>query len=64
MKMLTAPEVAQLLRVKPARVYELARLGMIPCLRIGRQVRFAEESLREWIACGGSTEKRQPTLRE
>jgi hypothetical protein len=38
-----------------ARVYEAARLGLIPCVRIGRQVRFDEESLREWVKSGGSS---------
>ena len=39
-----------------ARVYEAARLGLIPCVRIGRQVRFDEETLRRWIEEGGSTQ--------
>lgn len=38
-----------------ARVYEAARLGLIPCVRIGRQVRFDEDALREWVRRGGST---------
>ncbi len=37
-----------------ARVYEAARLGLIPCVRIGRQVRFDEETIREWVKAGGS----------
>ena len=37
-----------------ARVYEAARLGLIPCVRIGRQVRFDEETIREWVKAGGN----------
>ncbi len=52
--LLTAKEVAALLRVPTLRVYELARAGAIPCVRIRRQVRFPEDRLREWIARGGT----------
>ena len=39
-RLLTAKEVAQMLSVRPARVHELAREGLLPCVRLGRQVRF------------------------
>jgi excisionase family DNA binding protein len=56
MNLLTANEVAQILRVPTARVYELARRKMLPVLTLGqRQVRFEEAALREWIAAGGSS---------
>jgi len=55
MRLLTAKEVSQVLRVTPARVYELARERAIPAIRMGeRQVRFDESALREWIASGGN----------
>lgn len=55
MKLLTADEVANILRVSKARVYELARTKAIPAVTLGqRQVRFDESSLREWIASAGS----------
>jgi excisionase family DNA binding protein len=51
MRLLTADEVAGILSVSTARVYELARRNAIPALRLGqRQVRFDEMALREWIA--------------
>lgn len=57
MKLLTAKEVSQVLQVKPARVYELARERVIPSVRLGeRQVRFDESALREWIARGGANQ--------
>ena len=50
MRLLTANEVATILRVSTARVYELARIKSIPSITLGqRQVRFDETALLEWI---------------
>lgn len=55
MRLLTAQEVSEGLRVPLARVYELARTGVLPVVRLGeRQIRFNEDALREWIARGGN----------
>jgi excisionase family DNA binding protein len=54
MRFLTAKEVSVLMRIPLARVYELARQNLIPCVRMGRQIRFNEEALREWAARGGT----------
>ena len=51
--LLTAQQVAVLLQVPKARVYGLVRLGLLPGVRVGRQVRFSPDALREWIAAGG-----------
>ncbi len=56
MGLLTVHEVAELLRVTPARAYAMAREGIFPLgvvVRLGRQVRFNEAALREWVAAGG-----------
>ena len=51
MRLLTAKEVANILRVSTARVYELARTNAIPSITLGqRQVRFDETILRDWFA--------------
>ncbi len=50
MKVLLAGEVAELLKVPVPRVYELAREGRIPHVRIGRQVRFRQEAMEAWLA--------------
>ena len=56
MRLLTANEVANILRVSTARVYELARIKSIPSITLGqRQVRFDETALLEWI--GSSVSK-------
>ena len=59
MRLLTAKETAGVLQVTLPRVYELARLGLIPSVRMGRQIRFDEDKLREWATRGGSAEMRQ-----
>jgi putative molybdopterin biosynthesis protein len=51
--LLTAQQVAVLLQVPTARVYQLAREGLIPTVRLGRQVRVSASALNEWIADGG-----------
>ena len=56
MRLLTAKETAEILQVTQPRVYELARSGLLPCVRMGRQIRFDQEKLREWAARGGSVE--------
>lgn len=53
-RLLTADEVAPYLRVPTARVYEMARLDLIPAIRMKRQVRFLESALREWLERGGT----------
>jgi excisionase family DNA binding protein len=56
MKLLTASEVASILKVSKARVYELARTRAIPSITLGlRQIRFDEDSLRDWIGRSSST---------
>lgn len=50
---ITVPEVAKFLRIPEARAYELVRLGILPCIRLGRQVRVARSALDAFIARGG-----------
>lgn len=42
---LTAQEVAQLLRVNIKTVYENAKAGSIPCIQLGRHFRFSREAI-------------------
>jgi excisionase family DNA binding protein len=48
--LLTATELASQWRVPRARVYELAKAGAIPSVRLGRQLRFPERALEQFIA--------------
>jgi excisionase family DNA binding protein len=52
-RLLKAEEVAPTLGVPTLRVYELARTGLLPCVRLGRQVRFAPAALEAFVASGG-----------
>jgi len=55
MKILTVKETADALRVKPQRVYRMMRNDGLPYIRLGRQVRVDEDSLKTWLAahrCG------------
>lgn len=54
MRLLTAKDVSVVMQIPLSRVYELARLKLIPSVRMGRQVRFDETKLREWAENGGS----------
>ena len=53
MKLLNVDEVASVFGVRRWRIYDLARAGLIPAVRVGRQLRFSEDALRDWICAGG-----------
>lgn len=58
MRLLNAKEVAAILQVSPARIYELAKQGILPSVRIGaRQIRSEETGLIQWIEHGGRFDK-------
>ena len=46
---LTPQEAANLLRVKPAWVYEAVRDGRLPHVKFGRQLRFIRLDLEHWV---------------
>ena len=48
-KLLTAEEVAELLKVNTEWVWAQARAGRIPHVRLGRYRRFRESALNEWL---------------
>lgn len=54
MRLIQAKRASEVLSVSLARLYELARLGIIPVVRLGpRQIRFDEDALTEWVRQGG-----------
>ena len=57
MQLLTANQIAAKLQVSKIRIYEMARTGLIPCVRMGRQIRFDEQAIQKWIARGGTSDK-------
>ena len=48
--LLRPDEAAHLLSVKTSWVYEAVRAGRVPCLRVGRHIRFTRGMLEEWLA--------------
>jgi excisionase family DNA binding protein len=47
--LLTAEEVAGLLRVTKGWVYAAARAGQIPHVRLGRYIRYRADAIARWI---------------
>jgi len=49
-QLLTADEVAKLLRLPASTIYDLARTGRLPHLKIGRALRFSRSDLEVHLA--------------
>ncbi|MGH2850132.1 MAG: helix-turn-helix domain-containing protein [Solirubrobacteraceae bacterium] len=48
--LLTCDDAAELLRVRVSWVYEAVRDGRLPCIRVGRHIRFTRSMLERWLA--------------
>ena len=48
--LLTAAAAAELLAVRTSWVYDAARSGELPCVRLGKHLRFLRSDLERWIA--------------
>jgi excisionase family DNA binding protein len=48
--LLSVPQVARRLGLSSDWVYRAAREGSIPCVRLGRYVRFRPASVETWLA--------------
>jgi excisionase family DNA binding protein len=47
--MMTTHDVARYLRLSEAKVYQMAKEGLLPALHMGKTWRFKRELLDEWI---------------
>jgi len=47
--LLTPADAAELLNVKTSWIYEAVRTGSLPCIRLGRHIRFTRGMLEEWL---------------
>ena len=56
--LLRAGDAAELLSVRTSWVYEAVRDGRLPCVRVGRHVRFLRGDLEAWVS-----EQRDPGRR-
>ena len=48
--LLTAPAAAKLLSVRTSWIHDAARQGHLPCVRVGKHVRFLRSDLERWVA--------------
>ncbi len=51
---LTVRELAELLRIKERKVYDLAATGAVPCSKVTGKLLFPEAEIRAWIARGSA----------
>jgi len=49
-ELMTTDEVAEYLRLKPRRIYELVRTGEIPCARITGKLLFPRQAIELWVS--------------
>ena len=47
--LLKPEQAAELLAVRTSWIYEAVRTNRLPCLRIGRHIRFTREMLEQWL---------------
>jgi excisionase family DNA binding protein len=47
--LLTADEAAFALAISPRTLWTLTNAGQIPCVHLGRCVRYAPDALQDWI---------------
>ena len=48
--LLTAAVAAELLSVRTSWVYDATRSGELPCVRLGKHLRFLRSDLERWVA--------------
>jgi excisionase family DNA binding protein len=51
--LLRPEDAARLLSVKPSWIYEAVRARRMPCLRVGRHIRFTRAMLEGWLVENG-----------
>lgn len=49
-EILTLEEAARYLKIGPTTMYQLARQGVLPGRKVGREWRFVKSELRQWLA--------------
>jgi excisionase family DNA binding protein len=52
--LLRPEQAAELLSVKTSWVYDAVRTGQLPCLRVGRHIRFTRSMLEKWLTTKGA----------
>ncbi|SFD90179.1 helix-turn-helix transcriptional regulator [Roseivivax sediminis] len=60
---LTVRELADLLRIKERKVYDLAGSGQVPCSKVTGKLLFPAREVRAWIAAGALDAGAPPSVR-
>jgi excisionase family DNA binding protein len=47
--LLRPDQAAALLAVKTSWIYDAVRTGHLPCIRVGRHIRFTQAMIEEWL---------------
>jgi len=58
----TIPEVARFLKVSRSKVYGLVQQGLIPHVRIGKNVRITDRDLQAWLDRNSVGRLQEPSL--
>lgn len=53
-ELLTIKEFAKIVKIAPKTLYRLASAGKIPCIRIGRNIRFSPDMIAQMTQGGKS----------
>lgn len=53
--LLTPQQAAELLAVRISWVYAAVREGRLPCVRLGRHIRFVRSELERWVLAQHTT---------
>jgi excisionase family DNA binding protein len=48
-RLLTPSQAAELLAVRTSWIYGAVRTHHLPCIRIGRHIRFTQDMLERWL---------------
>ncbi len=57
MRLINAKQASEILGIRLPRLYELVRLSVVPCVRLGqRQIRFDPDILKDWSLKGGASD--------
>ncbi len=59
--LLSSRETAQRLAISERHLFELTRTGQMPCVRVGKCLRYSVETIRAWVRRSESVEQRTVT---
>ena len=46
---LTVDEISQYLRIPKSTIYKYTMVKKIPCIKVGKQIRFKRSSIDKWV---------------